>query len=67
MSGQGEDTFLNQNLGHLFRGRGTEVRALPLSFPASWSWFPGVLQQQANKAWREKENDFKTNCRQFQC
>ena len=26
----------------------------------------GLLQQQANKAWREKENAFKTNCRQFQ-
>ena len=25
-----------------------------------------VLQQHANKAWREKENAFKTNCRQFQ-
>ena len=42
------------------------MRARSLSFPASLSWIPGVLQQQANKAWREKENAFKTNCRQFQ-
>ena len=41
------------------------MRARSLSFPASLSWIPGVLQQQANKAWRE-ENAFKTNCRQFQ-
>ena len=42
------------------------MSARSLSFPASLSWIPGVLQQQANKAWREKENAFKTNCRQFQ-
>ena len=42
------------------------MRARSLSFPASLSWIPVVLQQQANKAWREKENAFKTNCRQFQ-
>ena len=56
----------NQNLDHLVRGRWTAVRARSLSFPASLLWIPGVLQQQANKAWREKENAFKTNCRQFQ-
>ena len=48
----------NQNLDHLVRGRWTAVRARSLSFPASLSWIPGVLQQQANKAWRE-ENAFK--------
>ena len=42
------------------------MRARSLSFPASLSWIPGVLQQQANKAWREKEKASKTNCRQFQ-
>ena len=42
------------------------MRARSLSFPASLLWIPGVLQQQANKAWREKEKAFKTNCRPFQ-
>ena len=45
----------------------TAVRARSLSFPASLSWIPGVLQQQANKAWREKEKCLQgRNCRQFQ-
>ena len=67
MSGLGENTFpKSKSRPGLVRGRCTAVRARSLSFPASLSWIPNVLQQQANKAWREKGNAFKTNCRQFQ-